>query len=68
MGFPSSVKEAVKRDPLTPGVAPTQERVEFTAPIVEDTLAHHYDDVYNRAKSEQVLSEKAQAFKPPQVK
>ena len=66
--FPSSVKEAVKRDPLPPGVAPTQERVEFTAPLVGDTLPLHYDEAYNRAKSEQVLSKKAQAFKPPQVK
>ena len=54
--FPSMVKEAVKRDPLPPGIAPTREHVEFTAPIVGDTLPHHYEDTYARAKSEQVLS------------
>ena len=66
--LPSSIKEAVKRDPLPPGVPPLWEHVEFTALIVGDTLSSHYEEAYSRAKSEQVLSKKSTAFKPPKVK
>ena len=31
-------------------------------------LPQHYEEAYTRAKAELVLSKKAQAFKPPQVK
>ena len=66
--FPTSVKEAVKRDPLPLGVTPTQEHVEFTAPIVGDTLPGCMPPRSEKAKSEQVLSKKAAALKPPRVK
>lgn len=58
----------MRRNPLSLDIAPTQDRVEFTALIVGDTLPHNYEEAYARAKSEQVLSKKATAFKPPQIK
>ena len=53
---------------LPPGVAPTLQHVEFTAPIEGDMLLHHYEEAYTQDKSEQVLSKKTTAFKPPQLK
>ena len=55
--FPSTIKEAAKRDPLPLGISPTQEHVEFTAPIVGDALPQHYEEAYARAKLEQEHSQ-----------
>ena len=39
--LPTTIKEAVRRDPPPSGVAPMQEHVELTAPIVGDALPQH---------------------------